>query len=104
MIIMDYKKLLKAVLPEIKYQYGDKTIVYILEYHDVYEYNNFIDIWVTIKRIPDDSKITVRKKLLLINMDSEVRLLSKYVPPLSKIINFKLGMPIKNHEDGLDFI
>ena len=102
--MMDYKRLLKAVLPELKYQYGDKAIVYILEYHDVHEYNNFIDIWVTIKRIPDDSKVTVKKKLLLINMNSEVRLLSKYVPPLSKVINFKLGMSIKKHEDGLDFI
>ena len=101
---MDYKRLLNAVLPELKYQYGDKTIVYILEYHDTHEYNNFIDIWVTIKRIPDDSKVTVKKKLLLINMNSEVRLLSKYVPPLSKVINFKLGMSIKNHDDGLDFI
>ena len=101
---MDYKKLLEVVLPRFEYHYGDKIITYLLEYQYIDKRDNWVDVWITINRIPDDIKVTVAKKVLLNNIYSEISTLSKYVPPLSRGINLKLFNSLNNCEEGLDFI
>lgn len=101
---MDYKKLLEILLPKFEYRYSDKCITYLLEYHKVDKRDKWIDVWLTIERVPDDTKVTVEKKVLLHNIYSEIINLSKYAPPLSKGVCLNIGESQQFYEEGCTFI
>lgn len=77
---MDYKKLLKSVLPKIIYKVGETNLVYEVRYvkiKTVDRKSHAID--VTFHRVDENKKYSVAKKVLCRTLQDEYGKISKYL-------------------------
>ena len=77
---MDYKKLLKSVLPKIIYKVGDTNLIYEISYVDIKTVDGKAHaIDVAFNRVDENKKYSVAKHVLCRTLQDEYGKISKYL-------------------------
>lgn len=84
---MNYRLLFQKAIPELSFKYVDQKLIYQVEYVDVVENNQVLDFKIILKRVEDDIRVTVVRRILLQLLFDEVRyVVSKYMG-IKKFVN-----------------
>ena len=84
---MNYRLLFQKAIPELSFRYVDQKLIYQVEYVDVIENNQVLDFKIILKRVEDDIRVTVVRRILLQLLFDEVRyVVSKYMG-MKKYVN-----------------
>lgn len=84
---MNYRLLFQKAIPELSFRYVDQKLIYEVEYVDVVENNQVLDFKIILKRVEDDIRVTVVRRILLQLLFDEVRyVVSKYMG-MKKYVN-----------------
>ena len=86
-LLMNYRLLFQKAIPELSFRYVDQKLIYQVEYVDVIENNQVLDFKIILKRVEDDIRVTVVRRILLQLLFDEVRyVVSKYMG-MKKYVN-----------------
>lgn len=84
---MNYRLLFQKAIPKLSFRYVDQKLIYEVEYVDVVENNQVLDFKIILKRVEDDIRVTVVRRILLQLLFDEVRyVVSKYMG-MKKYVN-----------------
>ena len=84
---MNYRLLFQKAIPELSFRYVDQKLIYEVEYVDVVENNQVLDFKIILKRVEDDIRVTVVRRILLQLLFDEIRyVVSKYMG-MKKYVN-----------------
>lgn len=86
-LLMNYRLLFQKAIPELSFKYVDKKLVYQIEYIEVNENNEVLNFDISLKRVEDDIRVTVVRRILLQLLFDEIRyVVSKYMG-IKKFVN-----------------
>lgn len=84
---MNYRLLFQKAIPELSFKYVDNKLIYKIEYLQVMENDEVLNFDISLKRVEDDIRVIVVRRILLRLLFDEIRyVVSKYMG-IKKFVN-----------------
>ena len=84
---MNYRLLFQKAIPELSFKYVDKKLIYKIEYLQVMENDEVLNFDISLKRVEDDLRVIVVRRILLRLLFDEIRYVVLKYMGMKKFVN-----------------